>query len=87
MRDGLIGQGIGDVTFTNFMVADNMKAGMEISTIDSGVEDGLAKIIDGIVVGRSANTNAELDAESPSGIITPRTERFTVTGTKFYNFK
>jgi hypothetical protein len=41
----------------------------------------------GFVVGRSENNDAELDAGSPSGIITPRSEGFTVKDTKFYNFK
>ena len=47
------------MTFTNFKVADNLKAGMEISTIDSGVADGQAQIIGGIVIGRSDNTDSE----------------------------
>ena len=43
-------------------------------------------IVGGLVVGRSVNADDELDAASPSGIITPRTEGFTVKDTKFYNF-
>jgi hypothetical protein len=59
---------------------------MEISTVEE-IEDGKAMIKGGLVVGRSVNTDDELDGESPSGIITPRTEGFTVKNTKFYNFK
>ena len=59
---------------------------MEISTVEE-IEDGKAMIIGGLVVGRSVNADSELvDGESPSGIITPRTEGFTVMDTKFYNF-
>jgi hypothetical protein len=57
-RDGAIAQGIGHVTFTNFKTADNMKAGMEVSTINSS-EDGLAMIRGGFVVGLSENASPE----------------------------
>ena len=78
----MISQDIGDVTFTNFKAADNMRAGMEVSTVSS-VDDGFAKIIGGFVVVRSGNfdyelINAELDASSPVGIITPRGEGLTI---------
>lgn len=87
----MISQDIGDVTFTNFKAADNMRAGMEVSTVSS-VDNGFAKIIGGFVVGRSGNSddefiNAELDASSPVGIITPRGEGLTIFYTRFYNFK
>ena len=44
-------------------------------------------VIGGLIVGRTENSDDELDAASPSGIITPRTEGFTIKDTKFYNFK
>ena len=78
----MISQDIGDVTFTNFKAADNMRAGMEVSTVSS-VDDGFAKIIGGFVVGRSSYSdsdliNAELDASDPVGVITPRSEGLTI---------
>jgi len=39
-----------------------------------------------LVIGRTENTDPLLDAASPHGIITPRTEYFTINGAKFYNF-
>jgi hypothetical protein len=38
------------------------------------------------MVGRSSNTNWELDASSPHGIISPRTEHFLIQNVKFFNF-
>ena len=57
-RDGAIAQGIGHVTFTNFKTADNLKAGMEVSTV-SASQDGLAMIRGGFVVGLSENSESE----------------------------
>ena len=34
-RDGAIAQDIGQVTFTNFKTADNLKAGIEVSTVSA----------------------------------------------------
>lgn len=59
----------------NFKTADNLEAGMEVSM--TSLVDGFAKIVGGLVVGRSANTEEALDkADSPKGIINPRTENF-----------
>ena len=58
---------------------------MEFSLTDD-IIDGYAKIIGGLVIGKSDNTDAELDAASPHGIITPRTENFSIDGTKFFNY-
>jgi hypothetical protein len=81
----MISEKLGDVQFINFKTADNWLAGMEVALTD---EVGLAKIVDGIVVGRSrGNHEASLDAASPHGIITPRSEGFTIDGTKFFNFE
>ena len=48
--------------------------------------DGYAKIVGGLVVGRTENSQNEIDLGSPHGIITPRTENFSIEGTKFYNY-
>jgi hypothetical protein len=38
------------------------------------------------MVGRSNNTNWELDASSPHGIIGPRTDNFLIQNVKFFNY-
>lgn len=60
-------------------------AGIEFSLTED-IIDGYAKIVGGLVVGRTSNTESWLDAANPHGVITPRTENFTVDGVKFYNF-
>jgi hypothetical protein len=84
-RNGMISEKVGAVQFHNFKTADNLLSGMEVSLTD-GIKDGYCKIIGGLVVGRSANTESRLDSANPHGIITPRTENFTIEGTKFFNF-
>ena len=39
-----------------------------------------------MVIGRTENSQEEIDIGSPHGIITPRTENFSIEGTKFYNY-
>jgi len=84
-RNGAIAERVGSVQFHNFKTADNLLAGMEFS-LSEDIIDGHAKIVGGLVVGRSANTETLLDEAEPHGIITPRTENFSVEGTKFFNF-
>jgi hypothetical protein len=43
-------------------------------------------VVGGLVVGRSANTESDLDSASPHGIIGPRSEWLKIQDTKFYNF-
>lgn len=83
--NGAIADRVGAVQFHNFKTADNLIGGMEFSLTDD-IIDGYAKIIGGLVIGKSDNTDAELDAASPHGIITPRTENFSIDGTKFFNY-
>ena len=84
-RNGAIAERVGAVQFHNFKTADNILAGMEFSLTED-IIDGYAKIVGGLVIGRSNNTEQMLDEAEPQGIITPRTENFSVEGTKFYNF-
>jgi hypothetical protein len=84
-RNGMIAERLGAVQFHNFKTADNILSGMEVSLTEN-IEDGYAKIVGGLVVGRSENTEDALDWANPHGIITPRTENFTIENTKFYNF-
>jgi len=51
-RNGAIAERIGAVQFHNFKVADNLLAGMEVS-LSEDIIDGYAKIVGGLVVGKS----------------------------------
>lgn len=85
-RNGAIVENTGAVQWHNFKTADNGEAGMEMSETDWNDEDGWAKIVGGLVIGRTENTETALDKLSPKGIICARTENFSVEGVKFYNF-
>ena len=84
-RDGAIIERAGAVEWTGFKTADNGEAGMEFSTVKE-VEDGFALITDGLVIGRTENTEEFLDELSPVGIKNPRTENFTIKNVRFYNY-
>ena len=86
-RNGAIAERIGAVQFHNFKTADNLLAGIEVSLTED-IVDGYAKIVGGLIVGRSANAEEELDSleTGPHGIITPRSENFSIENTAFYNF-
>ena len=80
---------MGYVRWNNFKVADNLLAGIEFSMTDV-TSDGMPKIFNATVVGRT-NNSEELLFEIAftmvtRGIITPRTENFTVDSAKFYYF-
>lgn len=84
-RNGAIAERVGAVEFIDFKTADNVLAGIEMSLTED-VIDGYANVIGGVIVGRSANTEADIDAASPHGIIGPRSEGFSIDGTKFFNY-
>lgn len=84
-RNGAIIEKSGAVQWHNFKTADNLLTGMEYS-ITSNIEDGWAKIVGGLVIGRSENSEEALDLASPKGVICSRTENFAIEGVKFYNF-
>lgn len=84
-RNGAIAERVGAVEFIDFKTADNKLAGIEMSLTENML-DGYAKVVNGVLVGKSANTEPELDAASPHGIIGPRSEGFTIDGTKFFNY-
>lgn len=85
VENGAITEINGDVRFENFKIADNMIAGIEFSVIDDSIRDGLAQINNAFIVGHSANANAETLGSSPHGVITPRTENFSVNNVRLYN--
>jgi hypothetical protein len=84
-RNGAIAERVGAVQFINFKTADNILAGIEYSLTEDIIDD-YAKIIGGLVIGRTSNTETALDVASPHGIITPRTENFSIEDVRFYNF-
>mmetsp|Transcript_29266 Transcript_29266/g.28408 ORF Transcript_29266/g.28408 Transcript_29266/m.28408 type:complete len:136 (-) Transcript_29266:3369-3776(-) len=83
--NGAIAERMGDVWFRDFKVADNLVAGIEFS-LTGEVGDNAARISKAIVVGHSANDLEMIASGTRYGIITPRTENFTVTKVDFYNF-
>lgn len=85
-RNGAIVGTVGDIRFHNFKTADNILAGIEFERIDASIRDNLARVQDTLIIGKSANTEAMLEGASPRGIITPRSEYFTIQDVRFYNF-
>jgi len=59
---------------------------MEMSRTDDNMRHGYAKIVGGMVIGKTENTEDALDLRSPFGVRTPRTEYFEMSGTKFFNY-
>ena len=84
-RNGAMVGYAGDVRFNYFKVADNILAGMEMEKSNQ-TGDGKAIYRDSTAVGRTENTELYLEIASPNGIITPRTENFTVDNVRFYNY-
>jgi len=84
-RNGAICEESGDVRFHNFKTADNILAGIEFGITDHYGDD-TTRIDGALIIGKSSNTNIRLDAASPHGILTARTENFMVKNAKFYNF-
>jgi len=85
-RNGAIIERAGAIEWHNFKLADNLEVGMEMSRTDDNKQDGHAKIVGGLAVGKSENTEEALDKASPFGVRTPRTEYFNMSGIKFYNY-
>lgn len=81
-RNGVIGGNLGDVTLRRMVAIDNNLAGIEIEKVID-VADDVGKLEDSFVVGRSENWNGGADIH---GVITPRTDRWTVDNVRFYNF-
>lgn len=84
-RNGAIAERVGAVEFIDFKTADNLLAGIEMS-LTKDMQDGYAKVMGGVLVGKSANSGSGGTSSSPHGIIGPRSEGFTIDGTKFFNY-
>jgi hypothetical protein len=83
-RNGAIAERVGDVRFVNFKVADNVLAGLEYS-LAAEYGDNMAQIDGALIIGKTTNTEERLEWASPRGIITPRTENFTVRNVRMFN--
>ena len=84
-RAGAIAERIGAVQWIGFKTADNGESGMEISRTDD-ITFGFAEINDGLVIGRTENTEEFLDRREPVGVMNPRTEGLSVKNVRFYNY-
>lgn len=84
-RNGAIAKTVGDVRFHDFKVADNILAGIEMSVTNENTGDGGAGVYNALVIGRTANEEAKLLQSSPKGIISARSENFTIDTVQFYN--
>jgi len=56
-RNGAIAERVGAVEFINFKTADNILAGIEMSLTEN-VIDGYAKVVDAVIIGKTANADA-----------------------------
>lgn len=56
-RNGAIAERVGAVQFHNFKTADNVLAGIEFSLTED-IIDGYAKVVGGLIVGRTENSEA-----------------------------
>ena len=87
-RNGAIAEKVGVVKFNNFKTADHLLAGIEFEIAHEfylgDVET--AGIYDALVIGRSNNTEAKLEAMTPHGVITPRSDGFSMRDIRFHNF-
>ena len=83
-RNGVIGGNLGAVTLRNIATVDNGIAGIEIEKVVN-VQDGVGKVENSFVVGRSM-TQWDGGSSSPHGVISPRTDKWTIDNVRFYNY-
>jgi hypothetical protein len=84
-RNGAIANKVGDVRFNNFKVADNLLAGIEFEITNSFGRE-MARVNNGMIVGRTSNTHPLLEAATARGIIGPRSDDFLIENTRFFNW-
>lgn len=94
-RNGVIGGSLGAVVFSDLVLSDNLVAGFEVER-DINAEDCAAGVdgsgigyLDGAcIIGRNpANLgDDEISSVAPHGIITPRTERYSIKNVFFAHF-
>jgi hypothetical protein len=94
-RNGVIGGSLGAVVFSDLVLSDNLVAGFEVER-DINAEDGetcadgsgIGYLDGACIIGRNpANPgDDEISSVAPHGIITPRTERYSIKNVFFANF-
>ena len=89
-RNGAIAGTVGDIKFINFKVADNILAGVEMEITKDARGTHRAGVYNSTVVAFTSNNfdrgYLDVKRQSPHGVITPRSEFFTVSGVTFVNF-
>ena len=82
-RNGVIAGNLGSVTLRRIASIDSGLAGIEIEKVID-VDDEVGRLENSIVVGRSENWDG--GDNNPHGVITPRTDKWTVSNVRFYNY-
>jgi len=87
-RNGAIVEKVGVVKLNNFKTADHILAGIEFEIAHEFYLGDIetAGIFDSLVIGRSKNTESAVLRKSPHGVITPRSDGFSMRGIRFHNF-
>lgn len=87
-RNAAIAEKVGVVKFNNFKVADNILAGIEFEIAHEYYlgDNETAGVYDALVIGKSNNTEKLLDFSKPHGVITSRSEGFSLRDIRFHNF-
>jgi hypothetical protein len=85
-RDGAITNKVGAVKFNGFKVADNREAGIQFEMTHEFYGGEYAGVYDSLVIGRTNNTEKLLERAKPRGIVTSRTNGFTVKNVRFWNW-
>ena len=91
-RNGAIAGKTGDVQFHDFLTADNYLAGIEFEETSSVKGNNKAGVYGGVVVGKTSNDDdllygySPMTDKNPHGIISPRTDFFTISGVTFVEF-
>jgi hypothetical protein len=79
-RNGAISNKVGDVKFIRFKTADNLLAGMEMEISHEYYGGEYAGIYHSVCIGKTENTEHLLEVANPHGIITPRSNGFSIRG-------
>lgn len=87
-RNGAIAEKVGVVKFNNFKTADNKLAGIEFEIAHEFYLGDIetAGIFDALVIGKSNNTEEALERMAPHGVISPRSDGFSMRNIRFHNY-
>ena len=82
--NGVMGGALGKVVFRDLVLADNEVAGFEVESDENTAEN--EGYLDGaLIVGRTT-ANIGFFNSAPHGVITPRSERYSIKNVFFANF-